>query len=79
MRKYQVIRGNVYIFPAQRIRVVRGMCQGDEGYLVGWTRDKNNQIRCMLMLDEWGKDDFPMEIVRPIHKTTGRSSGEGAA
>lgn len=74
MKKYPVVSGNVYIFPAQRLRVIRGLCQGDEGYLVGWMHHnphdkKDKRIRCVLMLDEWGKVDLPMEIVRPvIHK-----------
>jgi len=80
-----VVIGNVYIFPAQRLRIIRGICHGQEGYLIGWMpRDKDKQPRCVLMVDEapgrWsGKIDFPMEIVRPIPKTTDRSSGGGVA
>lgn len=81
----KVFCGNVYIFPAQRMRITRGICHGQEGYLIGWMpTEKDKRTRCVLMVDEapgrWsGKIDFPMEIVRPIPKTTDISSNGSAA
>lgn len=78
MKKYQVIRGNVYIFPAQRVRVLWGFFQGDEGYLVGWKRDKDNNLRCVLMMDRFRKVDLSINIVKPVPRAMDRTSG-GAA
>jgi len=79
MKKYQVIHGNVYIFPAQRVRVIWGFFQGDEGYLVGWKRDKDNNLRCVLVMDSFGKVDLSITVVKPIPKNMARSSDGSAA